>query len=207
MNTTKTDKSKVAQAAAVSPVLSNEHMAENIVAPEASAATIVMTYTKEHDVSLGIAVMKQLQAQQRRLASGDMSDAENMLMSQAVALQAIFTKLALRAVSANGSEQIQCLLGLALRAQSGCRATLEALGDLKFPRQATFVKQANIANGNQQVNNGVTHAHAITPDAANKLSRPDHELQQDAGTSSATVTSDSNLAAVGKVYRAEVRRR
>ena len=51
-------------------------------------------------------------------------------------------------------------MGLALKAQAQSRATISALVDLKFPRQATFVKQANIANGPQQVNNGAaTEAH------------------------------------------------
>ena len=45
-------------------------------------------------------------------------------------------------------------MGLALKAQAQSRATISALVDLKHPRQATFVKQANIAHGPQQVNNG-----------------------------------------------------
>ena len=39
------------------------------------------------------------------------------------------------------------------RSQAQSRATIQAVVDLKFPRQATFVKQANIANGPQQINN------------------------------------------------------
>ena len=45
-------------------------------------------------------------------------------------------------------------MGLALKAQAQSRTTISALVDLIYPRQATFVKQANIANGPQQVNNG-----------------------------------------------------
>jgi hypothetical protein len=44
---------------------------------------------------------------------------------------------------------------LALRVQSQRRATLEALSVIKNPPHPTFVKQANIAHGPQQVvNNG-----------------------------------------------------
>jgi hypothetical protein len=42
---------------------------------------------------------------------------------------------------------------LALKAQSNCRSTIEALGELKHPKAVAFVKQANIAH-TQQVNNG-----------------------------------------------------
>jgi hypothetical protein len=43
---------------------------------------------------------------------------------------------------------------LAFKAQSQSRAAIETLAEIKNPRQVTFFKQANIAGGNQQVNNG-----------------------------------------------------
>jgi hypothetical protein len=52
-------------------------------------------------------------------------------------------------------------MNMALKAQSQSRATIQALTELKYPKQATFVKQANISNGHQQVNNSTnTHSHA-----------------------------------------------
>ena len=73
-----------------------------------------------------------------------------------------------------------------MKAQSQSRATISALVDLKYPRQATFVKQANIANGPQQVNNGAaagaipeqyaqarTHAGKSAPEQ-NKLLEAEH---------------------------------
>ena len=55
---------------------------------------------------------------------------------------------------------------LALKAQSQCRSTIEAINEIKNPSSApTFVKQANIGNA-VQVNNGQnlssTHAGART---------------------------------------------
>jgi hypothetical protein len=44
-------------------------------------------------------------------------------------------------------------LRLALKAQNQCRMTLETLATIKNP-PAVFAKQANIAHGPQQVNNG-----------------------------------------------------
>ncbi len=46
-------------------------------------------------------------------------------------------------------------LRLALKAQGQCRATLETLAVIKNPTALTFVKQANIAHGPQQVNNTI----------------------------------------------------
>jgi hypothetical protein len=42
---------------------------------------------------------------------------------------------------------------LALKAQSQCRTTLETLAGIKNPASVTFVRQANVAHGPQQVNN------------------------------------------------------
>ena len=46
---------------------------------------------------------------------------------------------------------------MALKAQSQCRATLETLATIKNP-PAVFARQANIAQGPQQVNNGMMPA-------------------------------------------------
>ena len=84
---------------------------------------------------------------------GDLSALESMLVAQATALQTIFASLARRAATQENLRQYETFMGLALKAQAQSRATISALVDLKYPRQATFVKQANIAHGPQQVNN------------------------------------------------------
>jgi hypothetical protein len=61
---------------------------------------------------------------------------------------------------------------LGLKAQSQCRTTIEALALLKNPPNVAFVRQANIANGHQQVNNGNRQALARAGEnsiQANKL--------------------------------------
>ena len=90
----------------------------------------------------------------KEVKGGDLSTLEAMLIGQATALQTIFTSLARRAVIQERLPQYQTYLGLALKAQAQSRATISALVELKYPKQATFVKQANIAHGPQQVNNG-----------------------------------------------------
>ena len=89
----------------------------------------------------------------KRVEDGDLSNLEAMLVSQATALQTMFASLARRAATQEHLRQYETFMGLALKAQAQSRATITALVDLKYPRQATFVKQANIAHGPQQVNN------------------------------------------------------
>jgi hypothetical protein len=113
--------------------------------------------------------------------SGDLKSIEAMLVNQAMALQTIFTSLALRAHDQTLQKHYEAFLGLALKAQAQSRATITALVDLKFPRQATYVKQANIAHGAQQVNNGTApqadgghYAQAHAP--AKEITNPQNKL-------------------------------
>jgi hypothetical protein len=117
-----------------------------------NSAKVVAAYNAGSDVDL-VASTQVMIEHQREVKAGDMSRAECMLMNQAVALQSMFVDLALRAKRETSFSNMQVMTGLALKTQSACRATLQALGDLKYPRQATFVRQANIAHGPQQVNN------------------------------------------------------
>lgn len=105
-----------------------------------------------------------LERQITSIKSGDLSEVERKLIAQADTLDAIFYDMARRAASNSGQylEPMEIYMRLALKAQSQCRATLETLANIKNP-PIVFAKQANIAAGPQQVNNGATgpaHAHA-----------------------------------------------
>ena len=103
------------------------------------------------------------------IQNGDMQPIEAMLIGQAQALQTMFVSLGRQAVTKTGLQQYTAFMNLALKAQSQSRATIQALIELKYPKQATFVKQANIANGNQLVNNVTsTHAHAHAKENGNQ---------------------------------------
>lgn len=104
-----------------------------------------------------------LHEQAQAVNSGDMTQVESMLIGQAVALQSMFTDLALMARRAKSMQEIQCLTQLALRSQAGSRSTLQTLSDVKNPKQVAFIKQTNVAQ-TQQVNNGAlpsSHAENI----------------------------------------------
>ena len=155
-----------------------------------------------------------LRATFAEVKAGDLGGVEAMLISQATALQTIFTSLARRAANQEHLRQYETFLGLALKAQSQSRATLSALVDLKYPRQATFVKQANIASGPQQVNNNhaladglsgpVTHAKENQPVPNKLLEDKSHERPYlDIGATPTAKRSHQAVEAVGKVNRAK----
>lgn len=88
---------------------------------------------------------------------GDMGGLEAMLVSQASALNSIFTELARRS-GLNMGEHIEAsekYMRLALKAQAQCRANIETLAEMKNP-PLVIARQANFANGPQQVNNAPT---------------------------------------------------
>jgi hypothetical protein len=76
---------------------------------------------------------------------------ENILISQAQSLNAMFCDLAIKANNQKFIDNMDKFLRLALKAQSQCRATLETLAHIKNP-PIVFAKQANIAH-HQQINN------------------------------------------------------
>ena len=128
------------------------------VSPSLNGATVIQAYQGNvmgKDVELG-GLIDQLRDTFTEVKGGDLHTLEAMLISQATALQTIFTSLARRAQMQEYQKNLESFLGLALKAQAQSRATISALVDLKYPRQATFVKQANIANGPQQINNAGT---------------------------------------------------
>lgn len=100
-----------------------------------------------------LALMKHLRDQAGAAQGGNMSQAEAMMMNQATALQSLFVRLVERGMAQTTIPSMESFMRLALRAQNQCRATLETLATIKNP-PLVFARQANFANGPQQVNNG-----------------------------------------------------
>lgn len=91
----------------------------------------------------------------KALKRGDLSLVEEVLLSQALALNVAFTSLSARANRQKNATTLQMLMTLSFKAQNQSRAALQALIDLKQPTQTAFIKQTNIAHGHQQVNNQI----------------------------------------------------
>lgn len=179
--------------------------------PEAQAGLLVLKYGMSNLSDKELAqLVGSLEDSNARIGNGDMSEPEAMLFSQAQALNSIFTDLAWRAndVMKIDVKTSETLLRLALKAQSQSRCSLEALAEIKNPRAVAFVKQANIANGPQQVNNG-SAARSGVARADNPASEPSKQLEHrhgerlDFGTASTAGRSHQELEAVGTVNRTE----
>lgn len=126
---------------------------EKMMRPEAQAALRMLEWGKfagDADVN---ALCRELTAGAKEVQSGNLGMMERMLAAQAFSLDTMFTDLARQAHGQPFLPQLQTFMGLALKAQAQCRATIEALAEIKNPKAATFVRQANIAH-QQQVNNG-----------------------------------------------------
>lgn len=142
-------------------------------------------------------IVDTLHSMMKRANGGDLTDLENMLIGQANALQTMFASLARRAHAQQYQRHFEGFLALALKCQAQSRATIQAVVDIKYPRQATFVKQANIANGPQQINNGPkaisqpSHAKE-TRKGTNKLLEGQSNGSTNLDTSTKTATTGSN---------------
>lgn len=194
-------------------------VAEVALNPAVNAATVVDTYQKNimgDDVDTD-ALVATLRASMDRSVAGDTSGLEAMLIGQATALQTIFVSLAKRAHHQQFQQHLEAFLGLALKAQAQSRATIQAVIDLKFPRQATFVKQANIAHGPQQVNNAPapkphppTNKRARagkTESAQTELLEQQHGERMDTGKTGAAGGADPHMETMEAVHRPQNTRR
>jgi hypothetical protein len=130
--------------------------AKAVLSASVNAAAVAVEYAKapfgEQDIG---ALVERLSTSIQEVWDGDTKRIEAMLYGQASALQAIFTNLARRSIAQEYLKQMDAHLRLALKAQSQCRATLETLATIKAG-PAIFARQANIAHGPQQVNNGIS---------------------------------------------------
>lgn len=152
-------------------------------------------------------LVRELQEKTKTVTDGDMRPVEAMLYGQAMTLQSLFTNLLRRGRGQEGLQQFTTMLSLALKAQAQCRCTLEALAEIKNPRAVAFVRQANITQGPQQVNNGpapaAAHAHADkTATEQNGLLEAHHEQRLDSRAQGAAGGANPVLEAVGTVERA-----
>lgn len=185
---------------------------------EIQSAAVMQSYQKNimgSDVDLE-ALFKGIMDTCSQVNGGNLQTMEAMLVSQATALQTIFTDLARKAQAQTYQKQFEVYLGLALKAQAQSRATISALVDLKYPRQATFVKQANIAHGPQQVNNGVMPSGASASHGKKQKTEQNKLLEDDDGKFSIGVVpgktstpkpSHQGMEALEAVHRSKKRSR
>lgn len=176
-----------------------ELLARAALKPSAGAAFASKAFLSQWGELDLISLSAELSNQASSVSEGSLRGCEEMLISQAHTLQAIFNNLAVRAAGSDDLTKMEAFLRLAMKAQGQCRATIKAIGDLKNPQPVAFVRQANIANGPQQINNGPTTQN-LPPE---KIENPPNELlenvkhdQLDAGTPRSSVPSYQEMGSV-----------
>ena len=179
-------------------------LAKVILRPEVHAAHVISAIETGVDLNaLCVEITNQVEA----VTKGDMKSVEGMLVSQAYTLNEVFNNLARRAYLNFGQylDSGERFMRLAMKAQSQCRSTIETLAEMKNPRPVAFVKQANIAHGHQQVNNGSSRGENEIQQ--NKLSEVDNELSPNTGTPALESRTNPPLETLGKIDRPKVRSR
>lgn len=144
----------------------------------------------------------------KTLEGSKLEEAQRMLAGQAHTLDAIFNSLAIQAADniEKDHASVELFMKMALRAQSQSRATWIALSEIKNPRLANVVNQANISSGHQQVNNhvGSRHETEIQP---NELLEAEKHERMDFGAPTTAGRTHSAVEAVGEVNRSQKRQR
>ena len=180
-----------------------DETAEQLIAryaltPEMSAALTQIHVMKGElfgsDLDIN-ALVDELTSQTEAIKGKDLSRAEEMLVSQAHTLDMLFQQLAIRGAQ-NAGEYLgatETYFKLALKAQSQCRCTLEAISKIQNPPLAGFVQQLNAAH-NQQVNNEKPQ---------NQLSGENHELLPDKSHEGSAITIDTPGETMGEVHWSE----
>jgi len=150
-----------------------------------------------------------LSEQTNAIKDGDLDRCEEMLAAQAHSLDAIFNCLAQKAIKAESMSHLDNYLRLALKAQSQCRTTLDSLSGRKSAPMIGYVQQANIANGPQQVNNGVVLAKnkSKAKKSKNKLMEKIDGERLDTRATCSTIGNDQELETMGPVYGSKNTRR
>lgn len=183
-------------------VTRERQLAEIALDPLFGSAALASTFSKGTFGATDLtATYEGLLERAKAIRSNKLGSAEDMLTAQAAALNAMFLELARRS-GANMGEYIQAAetyMRLALKAQAQCRATLETLATIKNP-PVVYARQANIANGPQQVNNGVDNSPASNQASPpNELLEKEHVKRLDPGTAGTAISGDPALEAMGAI--------
>ena len=131
--------------------------------------------------------------------AGDMGRFERVLTNQFLTLDALFNNLAQRSGRQESFKGIEVMMRLALKAQAQARATAETLALMKNPMP--YIRQANIANGPQQVNNGTPTSAGKNQSHPNELLEHQHGNTLDIGATATAGRADPAMATVEAKHR------
>lgn len=212
-NTTQTSREKASAVVHGQPLgkassrTSSQAIAEALVDGTFISAT-AQVYAKTDSMMDGMDLVASMKKAGDEVVAGDFSRVERLLTYQLLTLNEMFCNLAQRASRQDAFKGIDTLTRLAFKAQSQARATAETLSLMKNPQP--YIKQANIAHGHQQVNNGKAgvvpagpRAEKIESAPNELLENPKNGLVMDPGAPRKASCTDSPVEALGEKYRAQ----
>ena len=172
--------------------------ARAIIAPSfrhgQAISQVYSTHMKGSDVEPGLGDYGEaVQAVIAKAEKGDLSFVSRTLASQALTLDAIFTEMA-RRMAQNMGEYLQATetyARIAMKAQAGSRAALEALGKLHAPREQT-VRHVHVNEGGQAVIADQFHHHTGGNKNGQSIEQP-HATGTGAAGASSTLPSPDPL--------------
>lgn len=182
-------------------------MTDHALNPAANCTNLIAGWLRKEWNGIGLTeTMEAMNAKAQAIHSGDLREAETALFAQATALNAIFVEMTRRAGLNMGShlQAVDTYMKLALKAQNQSRMTLETLAAIKNP-PVVYARQANFANGPQQVNNGVPAATHTTKTEShqNRLLESSNGERLDFGAQATAGAVDPHMATVGAVHGAQ----
>lgn len=171
-----------------------------LITHSTGAASTVRQYAQVSDRLDPLDLLVEMRRAGDEAVAGDLNRFERVLANQALTLDVMFNELAQRAGRQGDLKHLEMFMRLALKTQSQTRATIETLALVKNPMP--YIRQANIAQGHQQVNNGTA------PRAGNRKSVPNKVLEAaderlELGATAATGRTDPALEAVGAIHRTQ----
>jgi hypothetical protein len=186
----------------------DERTAAAVLSPELASTSVATQWCQKiggGQLSLS-ATFQTLKDAAAKVSAGNMSPVEARLLSQATALDVMFAEMSRRAAVniTEYPESFERYMKLALKAQNQSRMTLETLANVKNP-PVVYAKQANFANGPQQVNNN-SAARAPATEKENtpsKILEQSHEQRMDPGTQGQTSAGHTPMAAMAEGHRSE----
>ena len=187
-------------------------IAELVLCPIVGNTSTTMDFSKSSWGALDLAEsVNVIREKVSKVQAGDLSDLEATLTAQAATLDAIFNEMARRAALNMGTHlnATETYMRMALKAQGQCRATLETLAEVKYPKAATFIRQQNVAY-QQQVNNGDaatrnnatntrSPAYGKSTNQSNELLGVEHGERLDSRTTSAASGDYSPVEAMAEI--------
>ena len=169
----------------------------------ATARDFTKSIVGEIDFTEATAVMKE---KVNKVKAGDLAGLEGTLTAQVTSLDTMFSALAMRGNNSDTMSKLEIYMRLALKAQAQCARTIEVLATMKNP-PVIFAKQANISNGNQQVNNGCP-PNSLPPHAGKSINQSNELLEHqqngewlDSGKKATTSGTNKAMATLDTVDR------